>query len=61
MSLLADAIDFFGDAGNYAISLAVLTLAATVRSRAAIFKAAGLALTGAYSVGRQARMELAAA
>ncbi len=27
VSLLADAIDFFGDAGNYAISLAVLGMA----------------------------------
>ena len=27
VSLLADAIDFFGDAGNYAVSLAVLGVA----------------------------------
>ena len=27
VSLLADAIDFFGDAANYALSLAVLSLA----------------------------------
>jgi Co/Zn/Cd efflux system component len=40
VSLLADAIDFFGDAGNYAISLAVLGMAMSVRSKAAVFKAA---------------------
>jgi len=40
VSLLADAIDFFGDAGNYALSLAVLCMAATTRARAALFKAA---------------------
>ena len=39
LSLLADSIDFFGDAGNYALSLAVLGMALSVRSRAALFKA----------------------
>lgn len=39
VSLLADAIDFFGDAGNYALSLAVLSLGVALRARAAQFKA----------------------
>ena len=37
VSLLADSIDFMGDAGNYAISLAVLGMAASRRARAALF------------------------
>lgn len=52
VSLLADAIDFFGDAANYALSLAVLTMAATVRSRAALFKAACMALFGVFVLAR---------
>ena len=43
VSLLADSIDFFGDAGNYAISLAVLGMGLAARARAALFKAAGMA------------------
>lgn len=35
LSLLADAIDFAGDATNYGISLAVLSAALTWRARAA--------------------------
>jgi hypothetical protein len=52
VSLLADAIDFFGDASNYALSLAVLAMAATVRSRAALFKAACMALFGVFVLAR---------
>ncbi len=40
VSLLADAIDFFGDAANYGVSLAVLAMAPAVRARAAMLKAA---------------------
>ena len=40
VSLLADAIDFAGDAANYGISLAVLSMALVWRSRAALFKGA---------------------
>lgn len=54
VSLLADAIDFFGDAANYALSLAVLAMAATVRARAAIFKAACMALFGVFVLARAA-------
>jgi Co/Zn/Cd efflux system component len=39
LSLLADAIDFFGDAANYGVSLAVLTMAPAVRAKTALFKA----------------------
>jgi Co/Zn/Cd efflux system component len=52
VSLLADAIDFFGDASNYALSLAVLAMAATVRSRAALVKATCMALFGLFVLGR---------
>ncbi|NQW94611.1 MAG: cation transporter, partial [Polaromonas sp.] len=37
-SLLADAIDFFGDAANYGVSLAVLSAGALLRARAALLK-----------------------
>ena len=38
VSLMADAIDFFGDAANYGISLAVLSMSLMWRARAALFK-----------------------
>lgn len=38
VSLMADAIDFFGDAMNYGISLAVLSMSLMWRARAALFK-----------------------
>ncbi|MES1163541.1 MAG: cation transporter, partial [Rhizobacter sp.] len=34
VSLLADAIDFFGDAANYGLSLAVLSMALAWRAKA---------------------------
>lgn len=52
VSLLADSIDFFGDAANYAISLAVLGMALAVRSRAAMVKAATMAAFGLVVVGK---------
>lgn len=54
VSLMADAIDFFGDAGNYALSLAVLGMGAVVRSRAALFKAACMGLFGLFVLARAA-------
>lgn len=48
VSLLADAIDFFGDAANYALSLAVLAMPLATRSRAAIFKAACMGAFGMF-------------
>lgn len=47
-SLQADALDFFGDAANYAISLGVAGMALAWRARVALLKGATLALLGAY-------------
>lgn len=52
VSLLADAIDFAGDAGNYAISLAVLGMGLAWRSRAAMFKGACMSTFGLVVLGR---------
>lgn len=52
VSLLADSIDFFGDAANYALSLAVLGMALTVRSRAALVKAACMGGFGVFVLAR---------
>jgi Co/Zn/Cd efflux system component len=46
VSLLADAVDFFGDAASYGISLAVLGLATVWRARAALFKGGTMAVWG---------------
>ena len=54
VSLLADSIDFFGDAGNYAISLAVLGMSVAARSRAALFKAACMGAFGVFVLGKAA-------
>jgi len=54
VSLLADSIDFFGDAANYALTLAVLGLAATIRSRASILKAACMGAFGVFVLARAA-------
>ena len=53
-SLLADAIDFFGDAANYGLSLAVLAMGALARARAALFKAGTMVLFGVAVLGRAA-------
>jgi Co/Zn/Cd efflux system component len=47
-ALQADALDFFGDAANYAISLIVAGMALAWRTRAALLKGATLCLMGAY-------------
>lgn len=52
VSLLADSIDFFGDSANYALSLAVLSMVATVRSKAAFFKAACMGAFGVLVLGK---------
>src|SRR5262245_13247962 len=52
VALLADSIDFFGDAGNYAISLAVLGMAVPARAKAALFKAACMGAFGAFVLGK---------
>jgi Co/Zn/Cd efflux system component len=52
VSLLADAIDFLGDAANYGISLVVLGLAITWRARASLIKAASMAAFGTFVLAR---------
>lgn len=47
-ALQADALDFFGDAANYAISLGVAGMVLAWRARAAILKGATLAILGVY-------------
>lgn len=47
VSLLADAVDFFGDAVNYGLSLAVLSMALVWRSRVALLKGVTM---GAYGL-----------
>ena len=42
VSLLADAIDFFGDTANYGVTLAVLSLGLVWRARAALLKSASM-------------------
>jgi Co/Zn/Cd efflux system component len=54
VSLLADSIDFFGDAANYGLSVAVLAMGAMARSRAALFKAATMVLFGIAVLARTA-------
>jgi Co/Zn/Cd efflux system component len=51
LSLQADALDFFGDAANYAISLALLGRAIRWRARGAAIKGAAMALFGAWVLG----------
>jgi Co/Zn/Cd efflux system component len=52
VSLLADAIDFFGDAANYALSLAVLSLGLAWRARAAMLKASSMLVFGTLVLAR---------
>jgi len=54
VSLLADAIDFFGDAANYGLSLFVLDMALASRARASLLKAASMAAFGVFVLGRAA-------
>ncbi len=51
-ALQADALDFLGDAGNYAISLAVLGASLHRRAWAAIAKGATMGLFGLWAVGQ---------
>ena len=54
VSLLADAIDFFGDSASYAVSLAVLGAAPVWRSRTAMLKAVCMGSFGLFVLGRVA-------
>ncbi|RMJ04327.1 Cation efflux family protein [Marinobacter litoralis] len=47
VSLMADAIDFFGDSANYILSLTVLSMGMLWRGRAAMVKGITMALFGA--------------
>jgi Co/Zn/Cd efflux system component len=51
VSLLADAVDFFGDAANYGLSLFVLALAPIWRSRAALIKGLTMGAYGLFVLG----------
>ena len=55
-SLLADAIDFFGDAANYGVSLAVLSAGVVLRARAALLKGVCMIAFGLFVLGRAAWM-----
>lgn len=50
-SLQADALDFLGDAGNYAISLFVVGMALRYRASAALVKGATMGLFAAWVIG----------
>ena len=52
VSLLADAIDFLGDAANYGVSLAVLTMAMAWRSKAALLKGVCMLGFGVFVLAR---------
>jgi Co/Zn/Cd efflux system component len=52
VALLADAVDFFSDAANYAITLYVLTMGILWRARAAVFKGFTMLLIGLLVTGK---------
>lgn len=51
VSLLADSLDFFGDAANYGLSLWVLGMHVSVRARASLVKAISMGLFGLWILG----------
>lgn len=51
VSLLADAVDFFGDAANYGVSLFVLGMAPVWRSRTALIKGVTMGIYGVFVLG----------
>jgi Co/Zn/Cd efflux system component len=53
-SLQADALDFFGDSANYAVSLGVAGMALTWRARAAVAKGGTLVLFALWVLGSTA-------
>ncbi|NDV14258.1 cation transporter [Crenobacter caeni] len=59
VSLLADAVDFAGDAANYALSLAVLAMGMLWRSRAALVKGLSMGAYGVFVLGKTAWAALA--
>jgi Co/Zn/Cd efflux system component len=59
VSLQADALDFFGDAANYGLSLSVLSLALAWRARAALVKGVSMGLFGVWVIAAAAANVLA--
>jgi Co/Zn/Cd efflux system component len=53
-SLQADALDFLGDTGNYAISLFVIGMAASWRSKAALLKGVTMGVFGLWILANAA-------
>ncbi|PHV10004.1 cation transporter [Chitinimonas sp. BJB300] len=51
VSLLADSLDFLGDAANYAISLWVLGMAVSSRAKASLLKAVSMGVFGLWIIG----------
>jgi Co/Zn/Cd efflux system component len=58
-SLLADSLDFLGDAANYGLALFVLGMALQWRARAALVKAASMGLFGLWVAGTTIQHALA--
>src|SRR4029079_11491836 len=54
VSLHAEALDSLGRSFNYAISIAVLSLALTWRARAALLKGATMGVLGVWVIGERA-------
>ena len=52
VSLLADAVDFAGDAANYGLSLTVLSMGLMWRARAAFVKGATMAAFGVFVIAK---------
>lgn len=52
VSLLADAVDFFGDAANYGLSLFVLAMGLAARARTALLKGLFMGGYGLYVLGQ---------
>jgi Co/Zn/Cd efflux system component len=48
VSLLADSLDFFGDAANYGLSLWVLGMHLSIRAKASLVKAISMAIFGVW-------------
>ena len=53
-ALLADAVDFFGDAANYGLSLAVLSMGLAWRARAALVKGISMGVFGVAILAKAA-------
>lgn len=54
VSLLADAVDFAGDAANYGLSLTVLSMGLLWRARAALVKGVSMGAYGCFVLGKTA-------